>query len=65
MVGLSGIELQVQTLDSPSRDSYMAAIPFHRLTGGAFVRAPFFHWNRGHRFEMGRSGARRPVELGE
>jgi hypothetical protein len=29
-------------LDSPQRDSYMAAIPFHRLTGGAFVRAPFF-----------------------
>jgi len=23
----------------------MAAIPFHRLTGGAFVRAPFFHWS--------------------
>jgi hypothetical protein len=23
----------------------MAAIPFHRSTGGAFVRAPFFHWS--------------------
>jgi hypothetical protein len=43
----------------------MPLIPFHRLTGGAFVRAPFFHWNVDHRFEMGWSGARRPVELGE
>ena len=31
-------------LDSPNGHSYMAVIPFHRLTGGAFVRAPFFHW---------------------
>ena len=34
-----------RALDSPKGRSYMAAIPFHRLTGGAFVRAPFFHWS--------------------
>jgi hypothetical protein len=32
-------------LDSAPCHSYMAAIPFYRSTGGAFVRAPFFHWN--------------------
>src|SRR5690606_19111949 len=26
-------------LDSPDRESYMASIPLHRFTGGAFVRA--------------------------
>ena len=45
MERLSGIQLQVQTLDSLDARTYMRAIPFHRLTGGAFVRAPFFHWN--------------------
>ena len=44
MERLSGIEFQVQTLDSWGSRTYMPAIPFHRLTGGAFVRAPFFHW---------------------
>ena len=34
-----------EPLDSNWGQSYMADIPFHRLTGGAFVRAPFFHWS--------------------
>ena len=44
MAGLSGIAFRVQTLDSLRAHSYMAAIPFHRLTGGALVRAPFFRF---------------------
>ena len=45
MERISGIQFQVQTLDSQDARTYMRAIPFHRLTGGAAMRAPFFHWS--------------------
>jgi hypothetical protein len=67
---LSTLLLNHDRLDSVHRESYMAAIPFHRSTGGALVRAPFCRFQGSHqsaalmgggagqRFEMGRSGAR-------
>ena len=62
---LSGNRFQVQTLElSPARP-IDGRYPVSPVTGGAFVRAPLLLLKWGQREEMGKSGARFPVELGE